>query len=194
MRVRNREEYDQRREQIMKTCFNCYAENGLSVIGIKTVAEACGCTSGSLYTYFENLDDLIIQSTAYCMGKIADDFMKQRPKNREDLPRFIETLPRWAARKYAPQLRLLHQIYTLPKYAQEGRKFFDDVNLRYGKYATSLSKKLDIPVGDLLPLVIMLVRVSVQFALFGDEYTLVIQLETLKKSAVRYLQERPDCN
>ena len=40
----------------------------------KAVAKACGCNAATLYQYFENLDDLIIQSTAYCMAKVEDEY------------------------------------------------------------------------------------------------------------------------
>ena len=61
----------------MEKCFACYAENGLTGTGIKALAEACGCTTGNLYCYFKSVDDLIIESTAYCMAKVEDDFMEE---------------------------------------------------------------------------------------------------------------------
>ena len=51
----------------MEKCFECYAENGLTGTGIQALADACGCTKANLYTYFKNLDELIIESTAYCI-------------------------------------------------------------------------------------------------------------------------------
>ncbi len=63
----------------MEACFNCYAENGLTGTGIQALADACGLSKASLYTYFDTLDDLIVQSTAYCMSKVEDDFMRLAP-------------------------------------------------------------------------------------------------------------------
>ena len=45
---------------MMEKCFECYAENGLTGTGIKALADACGCTKANLYSYFKNLDELII--------------------------------------------------------------------------------------------------------------------------------------
>lgn len=66
----------------MEACFNCYAENGLTGTGIQALADACGLSKASLYTYFDTLDDLIVQSTAYCMSKVEDDFMQLSPTSR----------------------------------------------------------------------------------------------------------------
>lgn len=64
-----KEEIQARKEEIMEQCFECYADQGFYGTGIKALAKYCGCTSANLYTYFENVDDLIIQSTEHCMQK-----------------------------------------------------------------------------------------------------------------------------
>ena len=118
----------QKKEAIMEKCFNCYAENGLTGTGIKALAKVCGCTSGNLYSYFKNLDDLIIESTAYCMSKVEDEFMAKAPTDPADIQRFIEEVPYWTAEKHGKKYRLMYQVYTLPKYIEHGKKFFEGVN------------------------------------------------------------------
>ena len=60
--------------EIMETAFDCYAENGFTSVGVKAIADACGCNVASLYQYFENPDDIIVKSAEYCMSKVEDDF------------------------------------------------------------------------------------------------------------------------
>ena len=43
--------------------------------------------------YFDNLDDIITQSTEYCMSKVEDEFMAKAPTDVEDLWRFIDEIP-----------------------------------------------------------------------------------------------------
>lgn len=57
----------------MEQCYECYADKGFYGTGIKALAKYCDCTSANLYAYFENVDDLIIQSTGHCMSKVEDD-------------------------------------------------------------------------------------------------------------------------
>ena len=63
--MQTEEQHRQRKIEIMEKCYECYAEHGLTGTGIQMLAEACGCTKSNLYSYFKNLDELIIESTAY---------------------------------------------------------------------------------------------------------------------------------
>lgn len=54
--MRTEQQHNERKQEIMEKCFECYAEKGLTGTGIKALAEACSCTTGNLYVYFKNLD------------------------------------------------------------------------------------------------------------------------------------------
>lgn len=182
MRTVNEEAHRARKNELMEKCYACYAENGLSAVGIKALAAACGCNSATLYLYFENLDDLIIQSTAYCMAKVEDDFMAKAPTDAKDVMRFIEEIPYWTAKKHGKKYRLMYQVYTHPKYIEYGKKFFKGVDKRYSEYAKLLEPKLGIPCDVLTPLIFILVRACVHYAMFEDEYYLKSQMEILKQA------------
>ena len=178
----NVKKHEAKKTHIMMKCFECYAEHGLSSVGIKGLAEACGISSGNLYSYFENLDDLIIQSTEYCMSKVEDEFMAKAPSNVADLWQFIDEIPYWTAETHGKKYRLMYQIYTHPKYREYGQKFFQGVDQRYTEYAKSLEGKLGIPYQKLTGLIYMLIRASVHYALFEDEFYLKSQIEVLKET------------
>lgn len=166
----------------MEACYEGYADLGFHGTGVKSLANYCGCTAANLYTYFENVDDLIIQSTEYCMSKVEDDFMAKAPTNVEDLWRFIDEIPYWMAKTHGKQYRLMYQIYTHPKYREYGQKFFAGVDKRYTEYAKQLEPKLGIPYQKLTPMIFILIRASVHYALFEDEFYLKSQIEVLKES------------
>ncbi len=182
MRTRNEEQFQAKKIELMEKCFECYAENGLSDVGIRGLAKACNVNSSVLYTYFKDLDDLIIQSTAYCMAKVEDDFMAKSPADVEDLWRFIDEIPYWTAEKHGKKYRLMYQVYTHPKYREYGQKFFAGVDKRYTEYAKSLEDKLGIPYQKLTPLIFILIRACVHYALFEDEFYLKSQIEVLKEA------------
>ena len=173
----------------MEKCFECYAENGLSDVGIRGLAKACNVNSSVLYTYFKDLDDLIIQSTAYCMAKVEDDFMEKAPTDSEDVMRFIDEIPYWTARKHGKKYRLMYQVYTNPRYNEHGKAFFEGVNKRYTEYAKQLEPKLGIPYDIITPLIFILVRASVHYALFEDEYYLKSQMLVLKQSVALFAEK-----
>ena len=109
------QQHDMKRQEMMEKCFACYAENGLTGTGTQALAEACGCTKANLYVYFKNLDELIIDSTAYCMSKVEDDFLTMAPTDPKDVLRFLEEVPYWTAKKHPVRKRVgaedRHSLY-----------------------------------------------------------------------------------
>ncbi len=186
------EKLRQKKIKIMETCFECYAEHGLGGIGIKAIAAECGCNVASIYQYFDNLDDLIIQSTEYCMTKVEDGFMELAPKDIGDINRFLEEVPYWTAREHGKKYRLMYQVYTHPKYIEYGKKFFEGVNERYTEYAKQLESKIGIPYTIITPLIFIFVRACVHYAMFEDEYYLKSQIEVLKQSVALFIERYED--
>lgn len=183
------QQHNAKKEEIMEKCFACYAENGLTGTGIKALAKACDCTTGNLYCYFKNLDELIIEATAYCMAKVEDDFMEKAPTDSAALMRFIDEIPYWTAKKHGKKYRLMYQVYTHPKYIEYGKQFFAGVNERYNEYAKRLETALAIPCEVLTPLIFILIRAVVHYAMFEDEYYLQSQLRILKQSIAMFMQK-----
>ena len=182
MRTTNEEARRAKQIEIMEKCFDCYAENGFSSVGIKAIAKACDSSVATLYLYFDNLDDLIVQSTEYCMSKVEDEFMAKAPTDVEDLWRFIDEIPYWTAKKHGKKYRLMYQVYAHPKYIEYGKKFFAGVDERYTEYAKSLEPQLGIPYEKITPLIFILIRACVHYALFEDEFYLKSQIEVLKET------------
>ena len=176
------EQHNARKKEMMEKCFECYAENGLTGTGIKALAAACGCTTGNLYSYFNSVDELIIESTAYCMEKVEDDFMEMAPTDPKDVVRFVKEVPYWTAKKHGKKYRLMYQVYTHPKYIEHGKRFFAGVTERYSAYARQMEPHLGIPCEVLTPLIFIFVRAAVHYALFEDEYYLKSQMDVLKLS------------
>ena len=181
MRERDEQAFQRKKAEIMEACFNCYAENGLTGTGIQALADACGLSKASLYTYFDTLDDLIVQSTAYCMSKVEDEFMRLAPSGVQDIERFIDEVPYWTAKRHGKKYRLMYQVYTHPKYIEHGKAFFAGVNERYRAYAGQLEPLLGMPREVITPLIFIFVRASVHYALFEDEYYLKSQMKLLKQ-------------
>ena len=189
MRIRNEEQFQAKKTELMEKCFECYVENGLGSIGIRGLAKACDINSSVLYTYFDDLDDLIVQSTAHCMAKVEDEFMEKAPTDPEDVMRFIDEIPYWTAKKHGKKYRFMYQVYTHPKYIEHGKKFFEGVNQRYTEYAKQLESKLGIPYEIITPLIFILIRASVHYALFEDAYYLESQIMVLKQSVAMFIEK-----
>ena len=115
--------------------------------------------------------------------------MAKAPTDVEDLWRFIDEIPYWTAEKHGKKYRLMYQVYTHPKYREYGKKFFAGVDARYTEYAKSLEPKLGIPYQKLTPLIFILIRACVHYALFEDEFYMNSQIETLKETLELFIMK-----
>lgn len=115
--------------------------------------------------------------------------MAKAPTDPADIARFIREVPYWTARRHGKKYRLMYQIYTLPKYIEHGKRFFDGVNRRYTEYAKMLEGKIGIPYTVITPLIFIFVRACVHFAMFEDEYYLKSQMAVLQQT-VELLAEK----
>lgn len=182
MRVRNNEIYNEKKEQLMNACFECFSEKGLHGTGLSTVAKYAGVSKATLYVYFTDLDDLITESTSYCMTKVEDEFMSKAPKSIDEVNKFIDEIPYWTAKTHGKKYRLMYQVYTHPKYIEYGKEFFKGVSKRYYEYGKALEPKLKISCDIITPLIFFFIRACVHYALFEDEFYLKSQMQLLKKS------------
>ena len=184
-----KEQWNTKKEVFLEKCFDCFAEYGLHGTGVRALAKHCGCTTNMLYTYFNNIDEMIVQSTEYCMSKVEEEFMAKAPNDVEGLWRFIDEIPYWTAEKHGKKYRIMYQVYTHPKYREYGMKFFEGVEERYTEYAKSLEDKLGIPYEKLTPLIFILIRACVHYALFENEFYMKSQIEVLKETLGLFIEK-----
>ena len=116
------------------------------------------------------------------MSKVEEEFMAKAPMNVADLGRFMDEIPYWTAKEHGKKYRLMYQIYTHPKYREYGQKFFKGIDERYTEYAKRLEPKLGIPHEKITPLIFILIRACVHYALFEDEFYMKSQIESLKET------------
>ncbi|MGN1275623.1 MAG: hypothetical protein ACI4UK_01345 [Floccifex sp.] len=122
MRTVNEEARRTKTIKIMEKYFDCYAKNGFTSVGVKAIADTCGCSVANLY--LDNLDDLIVKSTEYCMTGGEDEFMAKAPTDVENLWRFIDEIPYWTAKKHGKKYRLMYRFILTPNTGNTVRSSF----------------------------------------------------------------------
>ena len=185
-------ESQKRKLELLEKCFDTFCEFGLENTGMKKLSEACGVTNAALVYYFQNKDNIIIQSTAHCMAKVEDDFMAKAPTSFEDIERFLREMPYLTAKLHGKKYRFMYQVYSSPKYREQGKEFFKGVNVRYKEYADELSNKLGMPADYIQGMTYIFVRACVHYALFEDEEYLNLQLNAIRSSLKAYIKDKKE--
>lgn len=182
----------ERKNELLEICFDTFCAYGLENTGMKKLADACGITNGALIYYFGTKDNLIVESTAYCMAKVENDFMERAPKDFADIERFLKEMPYITAKLHGKKYRFMYQVYASPKYREYGKEFFKGVNVRYHDYARLLSTKLGMSTDYIQGMIYIFVRACVHYALFEDEEYLDLQLNAIRSSLKAYIRNKKE--
>lgn len=186
MRTINQNRNRERANELLEICFDTFCKNGLENTGMQKLSQACKITKAGLLYYFGSKDNIVIESTAYCMAKVENDFMAKAPDSFEDIERFLREMPRLTAELHGAKYRFMYQVYASPRYREYGKSFFRGVNIRYREYAEQLSEKLGMPANFIQGMIYIFVRACVHFAMFEDDEYLNFQLDAIRASLSKF--------
>ncbi len=86
---------DVRREQVQRAALECLVERGFRGPSVKDIAEHAGVSTGSLYHYFANKDDILLQALAMAFRE-ADAALREQVESAPHagaegrLPRYLQ--------------------------------------------------------------------------------------------------------
>ena len=184
------EKKQKKKIDIMEKCFEQFYETGLRDTGIKDLAKACGMTAPNFYSYFDNLDQLIIESTEYCMIKIENELLEMAPKTKEDIQPFIDKILVPSRDFHSKEYRFMYQVFMSPAFLEHGKKFRARQFQRYRKYAEELEPTLGVPWDMTIVWILSLEQALIQYALFENSTMYVLQKISLEKMAQSMLSEK----
>ena len=113
----------QRATELLEICVDTFCRYGLEGTSLKLLSEACGVSNAALVYYFGTKDNIVIESTAHCMARVEEDFMTRAPESFDDIERFLQEMPYLTARLHGAKYRFMYQVYTSPRYREQGREF-----------------------------------------------------------------------
>lgn len=171
----------------MEKSFAQYCETGLRDTGIKDLAKACGMTAPNFYSYFDNLDQLIIEATEHCMIKIENEILEKAPRTKEEITPFIEKIIVPSRDFHSKEYRFMYQVFTSPRFLDYGKAFRNRQFERYRRYSEDLEKVLDISWYLILHWILNLEQAIVQYALFENSTMYILQKISLEKMAISML-------
>ena len=170
----------ERREIFLETCFSVFCKNGLESTSLQMLADACGVTKGTLIYYFSTKDNIVTESTAYCMTKVEDDYVSRAPVDFNDMERFFREMPYIAAELHSDKYRTMYQVYTSPRYKEQGKAYLEGVKVRYREYAERFSYRLGLPADLVESIIYLFVHACIHYALFGYEEYLKLQIDMIR--------------
>lgn len=165
--MREPTERDVKKDIVLEKCFLCMTEKGIEGISVKDFSEATGMSASSLYYWFEDKDEIVMDAVEWGLDKHVNDIFDFAFKHIDDLDELGKGIIKIAKDK-KKEFRLIFQIATSPQYGDHVRELADKLENVYKKYTEVLSEKLTIPFENLYPYVNLVVSVFVDCVIWDD--------------------------
>lgn len=115
------------RKEILKNCQNIVANKDLTALDIRTVADACHVSVGSIYNHFSSKDDLVYEVLNQAWGKIFDLEDSKETKDKS-LDHYLQWLFSSLAKKKEehPNFFNYYSLGTAFKNPEKGAQLFEN--------------------------------------------------------------------
>lgn len=175
------EDHEFDKSAVLSQCFDCLVSLGLENITMRSITKATGLKSSSLYYWFKNKDEIILDATIFGLRQIIDDLFTRAYEYLNNMELLFKRFPA-AVIEYKSKLRIIYQVLTSPQYGEQLRESGSDLSLAYASYGRVLSDRLGCDYKELVSYVQLSISAITNFILWEDEKKLIVQLEGIRKS------------
>lgn len=175
-------DHDKFREELLENCFKIFSQKGYSKVSIREIAKETRLSTGSIYHYFKNKEDILEQMFSYIRKKNFGKYQEliRDVDSIEDRLKIITEFWKEHIDDYQ-DLMLLSIDYLRNNNSIKENKMFHDFSVFY---VTALSDSLDLRTGEAEILFTYLMGIVMNSLLIPDvvkpENHISLIYETLK--------------
>lgn len=175
-----RERKEKSIDEILALSFKYMTEHGLENTSIRDLASETGMSLGSIYYWFEDKDDLVLNSIKFGLAKSSIRIFTNAFEVIDDIERFIANVLE-LVREEQMSLRTVFQAATSPKYGDAIRGNSTTLNGTYDEYINTLSQKTGVTYDEIRPIVYLFVATVLDYVVWDDYEFSKSQLEYIYK-------------
>lgn len=112
------EREDVQKEEVLQKCFESIVETGIEGASIKEFSNATGMSSSSLYYWFKDKDEIVIDSTYYGIKEIVNLLFDETMKNVNSVNKLTNVVVNLVKANEA-KIKAILQIATSPLYGEK---------------------------------------------------------------------------
>ena len=117
--MRNPVERDEiQKDIVLKKCFDCLVETGIEGATIRDFSRVTGMTTSSLYYWFNDKDEIVLDATEFGIRMIVDTLFEYAIKHINNIKKMCDEFPE-IAKKYSSALKVVFQIAASPTYGTQ---------------------------------------------------------------------------
>ncbi len=162
----------------LEPSFKYLVKNGLENTSVRDLCRDMEISTGSIYYWFDDKDDIYINVVKHGISKVAGALFDVAFEKLENPEVFFDTFLD-EVDKYKLEFRLIFQMTTSPVYGDRIREKAEDFKQVYEKYICRISDILGCKQETVTPIIYMLISILVDYVVWDDREVSEMQLKDL---------------
>ncbi len=183
-------DHEKYRKELLSKCFDLFAEKGYASLTMREIADALGVSTGTLYHYFENKEDLFEKLASELATQVMSGLMQIVPKRNtleERLEMLFEFVENTEERMVKILLIMVDYFRTHRMSESDTNEVFYEEQVRQMKWT---GEYLEIDDPDLVRFIVIFVGgIVAQRFLDGNKTEMKSQLTLLKHMILTYVNQ-----
>ncbi len=167
--------------ELLTKLYNNFIENGLDQTSMRDLCKGTGVSLGSLYYWFDDKEDLVIQVALWGLGNIIRDFFDSDLEAFCDIISFFHGCSKKFEELKKP-LRFIYQVALSPAYGPRFQKDSDELVDELDGLVNRIIRKFSLDYASFMPIVLCFLSAIIRDVVWDDKKALDVQFEFLIKS------------
>ncbi len=181
--------------EILEKCFSYLCDYGLEQVSIRKLCERTNMGTGSVYYWFKNKDEVILDATEYGINYLIDELMDFAFEHIDNINMLCTEFPKMIEQRI-DQLKVIIRVATSPMYCDSLNLYSKTFTYKYDSFAQKLSQRINLPYNTIRVLVDNFVSITTDCIIWEDwgkyERQLEYVLEGLKLASIKIEKEESE--
>lgn len=178
--MREPTERDVNKKYVLLKCFKCLTKIGVEQITTRNFSDETGMATSSLYYWFKDKDELIVDATEFGLHYIVEKLFRYALDNINNVEYLCNEFYK-IADEYKMELRLILQIVNSPKYGERIREHSGSLSRIYDEYTDELAEAINVNCSDIRGVVDLFISTITYYVMWEDKDKLQHEIDKIKE-------------
>lgn len=156
-----------------------FSQNGIDKTTIKKMARAADMSEASIYQYFKNKDEIIIDCVKMYFANLQNEYFPVLKNDKLTLNQKIEKCIK-LSKKFKPQGKFTIQVLTSPSYEKLCAPVLREFQQNLISVCDVISEQQSLPKDSVYSFLLLFFSVFYSGGIMGDENAMEVQIDFLQ--------------
>ncbi len=170
----------EKKEEYLAKFSDAFAQNGLNRTPVKKLSEAAGINEASIYQYFSNKDEIVIECVKQYFADVQEELFPIMTNSLLQLDQRMQRVLLYHA-QLEQREKFIVQVLTDPTYQKKCVPILRDFMVMIREMASCLSSETEIPENVLHPMVLMVMSMLIFHSIFNSTDSMLVQVDYIEE-------------